>query len=230
MRPIVKGHDRGEFRPYQDAQQPLIKQLGEYCSYCERWIPSGIHVEHKKPKDPYPELKYQWSNFLLACSNCNSGKGGGELDLRDYVWPDSDNTLRAFRYQSEGKVMPATGFGDGLDAKIKNTWLMFGFNRHPDSTEPEFSTPTSKDRRWIHRKQEWELANRNKLKLLRNDSVDLRELLIEIATSRGMFSIWYTVFADDIDFKGRLVRSFKNTDITSFDDDFDLLPRRAGQI
>ena len=111
MRPVDKGADLGEFRPYNNAQQPLIDRLGQNCSYCERWIAGGIHVEHKKPKDPYPILKFQWDNFLLACSNCNSSKGSDRFELSDYLWPDSDNTLRIFEYAEEGKILPVEGFG-----------------------------------------------------------------------------------------------------------------------
>ena len=59
MRPVDKGADRGEFNPYTDAQAPLIELLGMNCSYCERWIASAIHVEHKIPKSQNENLKYR---------------------------------------------------------------------------------------------------------------------------------------------------------------------------
>ena len=76
MRPVNKGGDLGDFNPYNDAQQPLISRLGENCSYCERWIAGGIHVEHKLPKGEYPNFKLKWTNFLLACGNCNRPRRG----------------------------------------------------------------------------------------------------------------------------------------------------------
>lgn len=230
MRPVSKGADRGVFNPYNDAQKPLIEQLGEYCSYCERLVPCGIHVEHKLPKGEYPEFEFNWSNFLLGCVNCNSAKGSEKINLADYIWPDSDNTLRAFSYGCEGRVFPIDGFNNVLDSKIKNTWILLGLNRHPDPTIEGFSKPTEKDRRWLHRKQEWEAAYENKAKLLNNDTSDLRDILVERATAKGMFSIWFAVFFDDVDMKERLVRAFKNTDVSSFGVDYSLVKRPAGQV
>ena len=230
MRPVDKGSDLGEFHPYNDAQQPLQNRLGEFCSYCERWIAGGIHVEHKKPKAHYGELEFQWRNFLLACGNCNSAKGSGRFELEDYVWPDADNTMKAFEYGAEGRILPKVGFGDELDQKIENTWTLFGLNRHPDATVHSFKLPTTKDKRWIHRKKEWDKATKNKTSLLENDNTVLRDMIIDIAYAKGMFSIWYSVFSDDIDMKRRLIAVFENTAINCFDDDFDLVTRPAGQI
>lgn len=230
MRPINKGQNRGTFNPYNDAQQPLIAHLGEFCSYCERLIPCGIHVEHKLPKDKYPALKYKWKNFLLACVNCNSSKGSALINLCDYLWPDSDNTFRAFTYESEGKVTPSSGFTNDLDKKIEDTWKLFGLNKHPDPTVEGFVKPSDKDRRWLHRKQEWETAIKNKDKLLNNDTSDVREILIERATAKGMFSIWFTVFSDDTDMKRRLISAFSNTDNSSFDATYTPIARPNGQI
>ena len=132
MRPVDKGPDQGVFNPYKDAQQPLVKQIGEYCSYCERWIASAIHVEHKRPKNDYPKEKFLWDNFLLSCSNCNSGKGSGNLELVDYVWPDTDNTFLAYCYDAEGRVFVSQNLDAHLSEKAHRTWIMLGLNRHPD--------------------------------------------------------------------------------------------------
>jgi hypothetical protein len=166
----------------------------------------------------------------LACGNCNSSKGSDRLSLVDYVWPDSENTLRAFKYESEGKILPSTGFGRILDQKNEDTWKLLGLNRHPDSTVVGFVIPTVKDKRWVHRKLEWQKAADSKVSLLRNDTVDLRQMIVEMAVSRGMFSIWYTVFSDDKDMKRRLVLKFDNTEISCFDVEYDPIARPNGQI
>lgn len=47
------------------------------CSYCEAIIPSEGHakaVEHIIPKTHFDELKNDWENLLLACSQCNGQK------------------------------------------------------------------------------------------------------------------------------------------------------------
>ncbi len=217
MRPIDKTPNQGPFLRYEDAQQPLTAQLGEYCSYCERWIASAIHVEHKLPKNDYPADKLKWENFLLSCSNCNSGKGHGLLNLDDFVWPDSENTFRAFEYDAEGRVRTASGFGPQIDAKIHKTWLMLGFNRHVDCFSAGVLKPTKKDHRWAHRKTAWETAVHVKKGLATSNTPERRAEIAEIATQRGMFSIWITVFKDDADIRQRLIAAFKGTAVNCFD-------------
>jgi len=227
VRPVNKGKDAGEFKPYQDAQNLLQERIGEFCSYCERWIASAIHVEHKQPKNEYPKLQYSWQNFLLSCSNCNSTKSHGKLNLDDYVWPDVHNTFLAFQYAAEGKIHPVTGFGPSLDARIDKTWKTLGLNRHPDTATNGFEAPTTKDKRWTHRRDEWEKAHRRQIELKKYDTPHLRGCIVDMAASRGMFSIWFTVFSDDIDMRRRLIEAFIGTDKTSFDDEFQPVKRTA---
>ncbi len=230
MRPVDKGGDSSEFKPYQKAQQPLLLQLGEYCSYCERWIASGIHVEHKKPKNDYPEDKYLWSNFLLSCSNCNSGKGHGELNLEDHIWPDCDNTFRAFIYDIEGRVLPEDGYDSGLNEKIRNTWIMLGLNKHPDRFTSGNELPSEKDKRWLHRKQAWQKATKRKQELSVNDTPARRSEIVEMACERGFWSVWMTVFHDDADMRQRLIAAFKGTCSQCFDGDLQPIQRPGGKI
>lgn len=230
MRPIDKGNDLGEIKPYENAQQSLTERLGEYCSYCERWIASGIHVEHKKPKHDYPKDEFQWNNFLLACGNCNSGKGHGKLNLDDYLWPDIDNTYRAFTYDSEGRVLVNTSYTESLNQKIEKTWKILGLNKHPDSAIPGQQMPTSKDKRWLHRQQAWQNAEKRKNQLAEYDTSDRRNEIVEMALQRGFWSVWMTVFEDDVDMRRRLLSAFPGTANDCFDQDTQPQPRSGGQI
>jgi uncharacterized protein (TIGR02646 family) len=207
-----------------------VNRLGEYCSYCERWIASGVHVEHKKPKNDYPEAQYLWSNFLLACGNCNSGKGYGKLDLNDYLWPDCDNTFRAFIYDSEGRVLPKTIYSHAINEKIKQTWTMLGLNKHPDQFIQGNQVPSEKDRRWLQRKQAWQKAEKRKQDLAVNDTPTRREEIVEMACERGFFSVWLTVFEDDQDLKIRLIKAFAGTSSECFDSKGTPLARECGQL
>jgi uncharacterized protein (TIGR02646 family) len=67
--------------------EPVLNALktiyNEKCAYCEQKpLGSPAQVEHFRPKDGvngcnhtgYYWLAYEWSNLLLACSNCNSHK------------------------------------------------------------------------------------------------------------------------------------------------------------
>ena len=71
MRPVNKGIAPDDYEEPGEAQRALTDQIGRFCSYCGRFIPEGIHVEHKRPESRYPDERLSWENFLLACSNCN---------------------------------------------------------------------------------------------------------------------------------------------------------------
>ncbi len=233
MRPVNKGVDQGAFNPYQDAQQPLKTQLGEFCSYCERWIASGIHVEHKLPKDLYVSEKYKWTNFLLSCPNCNSGKGSGQLNLADYLWPDADNTFRAFTYDAEGRVTVSSPLSARESTLAESTWKMVNLNKHPD-VDSGFEAPTPKDERWLHRKQAWAIASRQKARLdslSNHPEIDsFREDAAIIARERGMFSVWMSVFESDPEMKEILIREFEGTAANCFNGDGDAVARPNGQL
>lgn len=230
MRPVDKGNDLGEFQPYGKAQQPLTERLGEYCSYCERWIACAIHVEHKKPKNDYPEDQFLWSNFLLSCTNCNSGKGHGQLNLADYLWPDRDNTYRAFIYDAEGRVLANKAYSDALNQKIESTWRILGLNKHPDLSITGQQTPSNKDKRWLHRLQAWQNATKRKSQLSEFDTPERRSEIVEMALQRGFWSVWMTVFQDDADMRRRLIEAFQGTCTNCFDDNSQPIHRPGGQI
>jgi uncharacterized protein (TIGR02646 family) len=40
------------------------------CMYCEDSL--GTDIEHFWPKGTYPARTFEWTNYLLACSHCNS--------------------------------------------------------------------------------------------------------------------------------------------------------------
>lgn len=103
MRPIDKGSSpvRGEFNDYTEAHPYLIQRLGVYCSYCERRIEVMLAVEHMSPKTHCKKEERKWRNFLLACVQCNSSKKDTNIQphqLRDYVWPDRDDTFHMIDY------------------------------------------------------------------------------------------------------------------------------------
>jgi uncharacterized protein (TIGR02646 family) len=108
--PVVAAGNPIVYTDYKQARDALIARMGDYCSYCEVALHSDIDVEHVLPKSLNPDLELEWSNFLLACGNCNSIKGGQTITLADYYWPDLDNTLRAFLYeQDEPPQVSTTG-------------------------------------------------------------------------------------------------------------------------
>jgi hypothetical protein len=61
------------------------------------------------------------------------------------------------------------------------------------------------------------MAVRDRDLLTRNDTPGMRELIIENAQARGMFSIWWTVFEHDADMRRRLRLAFPGTATDCFD-------------
>lgn len=51
----------------------------ERCMYCED--SSGTDIDHFRPKSTYPDWAFQWENYLLACSHCNSNEKRNQFPL-----------------------------------------------------------------------------------------------------------------------------------------------------
>lgn len=67
----------------------VLKELhGSYegiCAYSCHWIPldTGFStVEHFRPREKYPHLAYEWSNYRLVCGALN-GRKGNHTDVLD---------------------------------------------------------------------------------------------------------------------------------------------------
>jgi uncharacterized protein (TIGR02646 family) len=227
MRPVDKGAAPAAYATYQDAGPDLQARIGDFCSYCERQIETNLAVEHVQPKSRVPVLSTAWTNFLLGCVNCNSSKGDRPVNLPDYFWPDSENTLRAFDYVRGGMIRPNPALAPVLAAKARATIRLVGLDRDPGNRGRR---PTSADRRWLRRQQAWEKAERCRDILVSCDNVGVRELIADVAAGRGEFSIWWTVFAHDADIRRRLREAFVGTHGGSFDTHEQLLPRAGGQV
>lgn len=225
MRPESRGAAPKVYVEYGEAQPDLIAALGRFCSYCGRFIAAGVHVEHKRSRERYSAEELLWSNFLLACGNCNSCKGARRMKLSNYLWPDTENTLRAFRYVSSGIVRANLLLPRRLRRKASRTISLLGLDRVPGSYTP----PTNRDLRWEDRRTEWNKAELFRDQLRFYDTPDQRELVV-VAASNGIFSIWWTVFEGDIDMRRRLRQAFVGTDAACFDGNENLLPREGGQV
>ncbi|HAH46711.1 HNH endonuclease [Gimesia sp.] len=231
MRPVIRGdvpvnhnHQPVVYNDYKDARDDLIERMGDYCSYCEVALNSQVDVEHVLPKSLNPDHELDWSNFLLACGNCNSIKGNKDIDLADYYWPDIDNTLRALVYE---KDMPPQVVDDpDVDSdRVQETLDLTGLDRIPG--HPKFS---DRDRRWLKRMEAWGIALRVASLLKVDDSDEMREMAIEVAIGRGFWSVWLHVFYDDIDMCQRLIKAFPGTALECFDDDTNFVPRPGGAL
>jgi len=227
VRPVEKGAAPRSYAAYQDAAGDLLATLGDYCSYCERQIETHLAVEHVQPKSRSKRLATAWSNFLLGCVHCNSSKGKKRVLLNDYFWPDRDNTLRALVYVAGGLVRPAAALPPSDGAKAIATIELTGLDKYPGNVG---RTPSDSDRRWLRRKEVWDLAQRCVADLAANNTPQVRQLIVDNAVARGMFSIWWTAFSGDPDMRRRLRRAFLGTCPNSFDANEDVQARQGGQL
>jgi hypothetical protein len=72
-----KGANRkaGTFPAYWRDAVPELEQAANFrCAYLAHFTPKG-EVDHFLPKDQFPELAYEWSNFRYSDGSFNNLKG-----------------------------------------------------------------------------------------------------------------------------------------------------------
>jgi uncharacterized protein (TIGR02646 family) len=215
-----------EFKEYGEAKPHLEKQLGRYCSYCEMPIGNQPAAEHIEPKVHRPELEPKWCNLLLACATCNRIKWDQLVALDDCLWPDRDNTARAFAYGEGGTVAVLAALA-GIDAvRASRAIALVGLDRRPGGV----TEPTPRDLRWKDRSEAWDKARRARGRLARGDTADMREIIVDLAKATGFWSVWMTVFSGDPDMRGRFIGAFPGTSRACFDDQTRPVARPTGAL
>lgn len=228
MRPVTRGSAPRTYKKFGDAIWDLEDRLGIYCSYCERRLPASLAVEHVQPKSLEPALETSWDNFLLGCTNCNSVKLDSPTNKRDFLWPDSDNTLRAYTYSEGGFVDVDGSLTKTMKNKATRLMELVGLNRHDADGYP---APAPRDKRWQQRKDAWDAAKLAKAKLEElDDSPSARDLVLMAAEWLGFFSIWMTVFSDHGEIRKGLIKRFKGTAEDCFDARFRPIKRPGGRV
>lgn len=217
MRPVERGTAPRTYSKYGDAIGDLEERLGTYCSYCERRLPASLAVEHVVPKDLHPELKTEWTNFLLACANCNSVKGDQPVEVDNFLWCDRDNTFLAFAYSNGGFVQLADNLNEVQKNKAQALLDLVGLQRHKASG---WGRPASRDKRWQDRELAWASAEacRDNFENI-GQTNEARKLVLEVAKYCGFFSVWMNVFSDYPDVKRELIKIFTGTATSCFDAD-----------
>lgn len=209
MRPIDKSLYKENdlvYDPYGSAKDDLLQAIGNFCSYCEReGFSSSLDVEHIDDKKHHAEKKFLWSNFLLACKNCNSIKGKKEIDYKNIILPHINNTFEAFTYLESGLIIVSSNVSNKKKIKALNLISLVGLDRVP--SHPQYS---NKDHRWEERKKCWVLSNRYLVKY-QNGNADI-ETIKDLALSNGFWSIWMYIFRNYYSVKSELIKSFLGTD------------------
>ncbi len=216
MRPVKKGASpiAGDFNKYEDAKPELVSRLGLYCSYCERKINTLLAVEHIEPKSgdfAQPHLAKRWSNFLLACTNCNSCKGSKKVDFKRLLFPDRDNSYFSYLYVDDGTVQLSPNLSARQKVMARNTLRLVGLDKPIQAFTDSNDELVALDRAG-QRMQAIGIAQ-VALALLQSEpnSAALKTSITMNATDNGFFSIWMKVFAAYPDMKVRFIEAFKGT-------------------
>lgn len=223
MRPVDKGHKDKEYRPYTTAKRDLIEAIGPYCSYCERNILSGGAVEHKQPKSKVRSLEYSWDNFLLGCINCNSIKSSADVNdanIRDFVWPDTDDTYHMIQYDPVTLMpSPADNLSDEDKERVSRLIGLVGLDR-PVPKEGSLTYRKASDTRVEKRKKCAEEARSYKemyLDLVEDAKPAFITTLEYIVKSSGYWSIWMHEFEDIPEMREALLHCLPGTRIDLFE-------------
>jgi len=225
VRPVLRGASprASDYPAYRSARSTLVARiaaahvgqahLASYCSYCERPI-VNLAVEHIEPKDgPYgqPSLIGRWTNFLLACTNCNSTKKDKQVITADLYFPDRDNTFAAFAYLPDGNVVPAPGLGTVEAARAEATLKLVGLDKEQRVTRDSKGRVIAEDRA-SQRMQAWGQAEEGLAALEARPGCHIvEELVLKNALLCGFFSVWMTVFSAHPAFKQRLLSATAGT-------------------
>ena len=116
---------------WRDFRNELKRPFFCLCAYCEELCPG--EVDHFRPKSKFPDLVYTWSNWVLACHDCNQTKGA-KWPSEGYVDPcDKSNRDRLECYFGidtlTGEMIPKTGLSQGCRDKAKKTIDDLDLNR-----------------------------------------------------------------------------------------------------
>jgi len=86
---------------HDQIKRGLFQSSDDKCAFCEcKPGESGnIEVEHFRPKSIYPELTFEWSNFLPCCRKCNGRKLDHDTGSSPIVNPYDIDPVTVFGYE-----------------------------------------------------------------------------------------------------------------------------------
>ena len=124
-----------EFRPALGTQSDGL------CWYCERLCQRDAEnggrtptVDHFRPLSRFPELAYEWSNWIFSCYRCNSENKGDSWPDSGYVDPCepdlAERPERYFDYDAvTGELLPKSGLPAEARDKAMQTIDDLGLNK-----------------------------------------------------------------------------------------------------
>ena len=124
-----------EFRP------ALGSRSGNICWYCERQCEAASEisgraatVDHFRPLSRFPELAYEWTNWVFSCRRCNEENKQDKWPDSGYVDPgEPEPTERPEQYfdydAATGELFPKSGLTLAARNKALQTIDDLGLNQ-----------------------------------------------------------------------------------------------------
>ena len=115
----------------------LGSRSNDICWYCERQCEAAGNlaptVDHFRPRELFPQLVYDWSNWIFSCRRCNVDNKKGKWPQSGYVDPCATDTAerpdRYFDYNADtGEIIPRTGLSGIALQRAFHTIADLGLN------------------------------------------------------------------------------------------------------
>ena len=128
-----------DFR-WSNFRPTLGSRSGNICWYCERkcyvdaeYGDRAPTVDHFRPISKYPNLAYNWDNWVFSCRRCDGEKEDGWPE-QGYVDPCADEVAERPREYLEydvatGEIIPRVGLGGDNRLKAVRTINDLGLNK-----------------------------------------------------------------------------------------------------
>lgn len=135
-----KKKEKQKLKRWSDYDHEIKKRLREYmidneqkgiCPYCELKITSErSQIEHIKPKDKFPKLISEYSNYLTGClNNQTCGQYKENKWSKKFIDPTVENPTDYLTYDiMTGEIIPKEKIGENYE-KAKETISFLNLNK-----------------------------------------------------------------------------------------------------
>lgn len=126
---------------WSEFRSPLSSRSAGTCWYCERQCEPASEaggkaatVDHFKPRSRFPELTYEWTNWVFSCRRCNEDNKQDKWPPLGYVDPSaSDEQERPEQYFDydvlTGEIVPHPALDGVAIQKAELTIDDLGLNK-----------------------------------------------------------------------------------------------------
>jgi uncharacterized protein (TIGR02646 family) len=123
---------------------PLREMTGNHCSFCDSYPlnTSGETIEHFRPKEPFRQLAYEWTNLFYCCYHCQKKKRANFDEALLKPDHESYEFTSYFIYDSiTGELRPNPASSVDHQQRAKVTTEMYGLNHfgRPESRKEFFN-------------------------------------------------------------------------------------------